>query len=80
MGQEVDEGDLNNHIKEHQEEHSNEELKELLLMQYTNILQEISSEEEVEAEEVISTSEVKEILAMWEKLSRFIKGNSPKRF
>ena len=37
-------------------------------MQHTNLLQEISSEdEEAEAEEVISTSELKEMLAIWVK-------------
>ncbi|XP_066121792.1 tigger transposable element-derived protein 1-like isoform X2 [Saccopteryx bilineata] len=35
------------------------------------------SEEEVESQEVISTSEIKDMLAMWEKLSSFIEKKHP---
>lgn len=43
------------------------------------VLQEISSEEKVEPEEMISTSEIKDILAMWEKLSSFTEKKHPKK-
>ncbi|XP_066240889.1 tigger transposable element-derived protein 1-like isoform X1 [Saccopteryx leptura] len=56
-----------------------EELKELQMMQHTKLLQEISSEEEVELEEVISTSEIKDMLVMWEKLSNFIEKKHPEK-
>ena len=43
-----------------------------MMMQHMEVLQEISNEKEVEPEEVISTSEMKEMLAMWEKVSSSI--------
>ncbi|XP_064120411.1 uncharacterized protein LOC135225079 [Macrobrachium nipponense] len=56
MGLEVDEGDVNKLVEEHEEELSTEELKELQMMQHTKVLEEINtSEEEEEPEEVIST-------------------------
>ncbi|XP_066231912.1 zinc finger MYM-type protein 1 isoform X2 [Saccopteryx leptura] len=79
MGLEVDEGNVNKLVKEHEEELSTEELKELQMMQHTELLPEISSEEEVESEEVISTSEIKDMMAMWEKLSSFIKKKHPEK-
>ncbi|KAL0269178.1 UNVERIFIED_CONTAM: hypothetical protein PYX00_006990 [Menopon gallinae] len=70
MGLEVDEGDIHKLVEEHGEELSTDELKELHMMQHTEVLQEISCE--VEPEEVVSTREIKDMLAMWEKLSSFI--------
>nr|XP_060616130.1 tigger transposable element-derived protein 1-like isoform X1 [Anolis sagrei ordinatus]XP_060616131.1 tigger transposable element-derived protein 1-like isoform X1 [Anolis sagrei ordinatus]XP_060616133.1 tigger transposable element-derived protein 1-like isoform X1 [Anolis sagrei ordinatus]XP_060616134.1 tigger transposable element-derived protein 1-like isoform X1 [Anolis sagrei ordinatus] len=79
MGLEVDEGDLNNLIKQHDEELTTEELQELLEQQQcTEILQEINVEEP-EAEEVIDTSEIKEMLGMWEKVSDFIEKKHPEK-
>ncbi|XP_064111400.1 tigger transposable element-derived protein 1-like [Macrobrachium nipponense] len=79
-GLEVDEGDVNELIEEHEEELSTEELKELQMMQHTKVLEEINtSEEEEEPEEVISTGEIKDMLAMWEKLSNFIERNTQKK-
>ncbi|XP_064100872.1 tigger transposable element-derived protein 1-like [Macrobrachium nipponense] len=77
MGLEVNEGDVNELIEEHEEELSIEELKELQVMQHTKALQEISSssEGEEEAEEVIPTSQIKDMLAMWESLSSFTELN-----
>ena len=49
------------------------------MMQHTEVLQEISCEEEVEPEQVISTREIKDILAMWEKLSSFIEKKHPEK-
>ena len=79
MGLEVDEGDINKLVEEHEEELSTDELKELQMMQHTEVLQEISSKEEVEPEEVIPSSEIKEVLGMWEKLSSFIERKHPKK-
>ena len=41
------------------------------------LMLEISSEEAVEAEDVIFTSEIKEMLAMWEKRLRVIEKKYP---
>ncbi|XP_059549399.1 tigger transposable element-derived protein 1 isoform X1 [Myotis daubentonii] len=70
MGLDVDEGDINELMEEHSEELTTQELKELLTQQHTEVLQEIDDTEE--EEEVISVSEIKEMLGVWEKLSDFI--------
>lgn len=79
MGLEVDEGDIHKLVEEHGEELSTDELKELHMMQHTEVLQEISCEEEVEPDEVVSTREIKDMLAMWEKLSSFIEKKHPEK-
>lgn len=48
-------------------------------MHHTELLQDISSVEEDEPEEVISTSEIKDMLAMWKKLSSFIEKKHPEK-
>ena len=58
MGLEVDEGDIIELVQEHAEELTTEELKELQAMQQTEVLQEISSEEEEMLEKVTSTKEI----------------------
>ena len=70
MGLEGDEADVNDLVEEHAEELTTEELKELHTQQHTEILQEIN---EPEAEEITSTSEMKEVLGMWEKVAEFVK-------
>ncbi|GFT36534.1 hypothetical protein NPIL_52081 [Nephila pilipes] len=45
--------------------------------QHTEVMQEIGFEES--EEEVISTSEIKEILGMWERVSQFVKRNTQKK-
>ncbi|XP_039624723.1 tigger transposable element-derived protein 1-like [Polypterus senegalus] len=77
IGMDMDEGDINELIEEHSEELTMKELKELQAQQHTEVLQEISDAEE--AEEVISTSEIKEMLGMWEKLSDFIQKKHPEK-
>ena len=79
MGLEVDEGDVNELVEEHSEELTTEELKELQTQQHTKVLHEIGTAEEPEAEEVISTSEIKEMLGMWERLSEFIERKHPEK-
>lgn len=62
MGLGMDEDDINQFIKDHSEELTTEELKELQTQQHTEVLQEIDN-----AEKVVSTSEIKENLGRWEK-------------
>ncbi|XP_039590569.1 tigger transposable element-derived protein 1-like [Polypterus senegalus] len=79
MGLQGDEGDINELVEEHEEELSTQELLELQDMQRMEALQEISgSKEEVETEE-ISTSEIKEVLGMWEKVASFIEKKHPEK-
>ena len=79
MGLEVDEADVNDLVEKHSEELTTEELMELQAQQHTEVLQEIGSDEEPEAKEVLSTSEIKEMLGMWEKLSEFIEKKHPEK-
>ncbi|UYV81607.1 hypothetical protein LAZ67_20001685 [Cordylochernes scorpioides] len=62
MGLEVEERDVNELIEEHTQELTTEELQELQSQQHTEVMQVIGFEES--EEEVISTSEIKEILGM----------------
>ena len=56
-----EEKDVNELIEEHTQELTTEEIQELQSQQHTEVMQEIGFEES-EEEEVISTSEIKEIL------------------
>ncbi|XP_070275853.1 zinc finger protein 64 isoform X2 [Myotis yumanensis] len=71
----IKEGDINELIEEHSEELTTQELKELQTQQHMEVLQEIDDTEE----EVISISEIKEMLGMWEKLSDFIQKRHPEK-
>lgn len=62
----------------HSEELTTEELKELQQQQHSEVLQEISGEEP-EVDEVISTSEIKEMLRIWEKIKQFIEKTHPEK-
>ncbi|XP_068234708.1 uncharacterized protein [Palaemon carinicauda] len=66
MGLEVDEANVNNLVKEHQEKLSTEELIELQRRQHLEMLQELSSKEEVEPEELLSSRDIKEVLVISE--------------
>ena len=79
MGLEVDEGDVNELVEEHQEELTTEDLVELQSMQQAEALQQISSEEEAEEEEVVSSREIKEVLAKWQDVSDFIEKRHPEK-
>ncbi|GIX71615.1 tigger transposable element-derived protein 1 [Caerostris darwini] len=70
MGLEVEERDVNELIEEYTQELTTEEIQELQSQQHTEVMQEIGFEES--EEEVISTSEIKEILVMWESVSQFV--------
>ncbi|XP_068200762.1 nuclear speckle splicing regulatory protein 1-like [Palaemon carinicauda] len=71
-GLEVDEEDVNNLVKEHKEELTTQELIELQEMQHSEVLQELSIEEEVEDEGRLSTAEIKDTLAKWQDFSNFM--------
>ncbi|XP_059512727.1 programmed cell death 1 ligand 2 isoform X2 [Myotis daubentonii] len=75
----IKEGDINELIEEHAEELTTQELKELQTQQHTEVLQEIDDTEEEEGEEVISISEIKEMLGLWEKLSDLIQKKHPEK-
>ncbi|KII70500.1 Tigger transposable element-derived protein 1 [Thelohanellus kitauei] len=60
MGLEVEERDVNELVEEHTQELTTEEIQELLSQQHTEVMQGIGFEES--EEEVIYTSEIKEIL------------------
>ncbi|GFS42576.1 tigger transposable element-derived protein 1 [Nephila pilipes] len=54
-----------------------EEIQELQSQQHTEVMQEIGFEES--EEEVISTSEIKQILGMWERASQFVEKKHPQK-
>ncbi|GIY54166.1 hypothetical protein CDAR_446231 [Caerostris darwini] len=77
MGVEVEERDVNELIEEYTQELTTEEIQELQSQQHTEVMQEIGFEES--EEEVISTSEIKEILGMWESVSQFVEKKTPRK-
>ncbi|GFU37032.1 tigger transposable element-derived protein 1 [Nephila pilipes] len=54
-----------------------EEIQELQSQQHTEVMQKIGFEES--EEKVISTSEIKEILGMWERVSQFVEKKHPEK-
>ncbi|UYV80605.1 hypothetical protein LAZ67_19000930 [Cordylochernes scorpioides] len=62
----------------HTQELTTEEIQELQSQQHTEVMQVIGFEES--EEEVISTSEIKEILGMWERVSQFVEKKHPEKF
>ncbi|XP_064083867.1 tigger transposable element-derived protein 1-like [Macrobrachium nipponense] len=77
MGLEVDEADVTDLVEEHQEELMTQELIELQEMQHSEVLQELSSEEEVEEEDRLSTKEIRDMLAKWQEYSGFMEKRHP---
>ncbi|UYV65222.1 hypothetical protein LAZ67_3003636 [Cordylochernes scorpioides] len=77
MGLEVEERDVNELIEEHTQELTTEEIQELQSQQHTEVMQVIGFEESEEG--VISTSEIKEILGMWERVSQFVEKKHPEK-
>ncbi|UYV61358.1 hypothetical protein LAZ67_1004547 [Cordylochernes scorpioides] len=61
----------------HTQELTTEEIQELQSQQHTEVMQVIGFEES--EEEVISTSEIKEILGMWERVSQFVEKKHPEK-
>ncbi|XP_064111358.1 tigger transposable element-derived protein 1-like [Macrobrachium nipponense] len=87
IGLKVDERDIEELVEEHSEElveeHSEElttdELKELQEQRHTEALTEATSEGEVTEPEIISTKDLKDILAMWERVAGFVEKNHPEK-
>ncbi|GFS34359.1 tigger transposable element-derived protein 1 [Nephila pilipes] len=77
MGLEVEERDVNELVEEHTQELTNEEIQELQSQQHTEVMQKNGFEES--EEKVISTSEIKEILGMWERVSQFVEKKHPEK-
>ncbi len=80
MGLEVDEGDINDLIEEHSQELTTEELQELQALQEVEVRQWLSDEDEDEAL-VVTTPEIKEVLAAYQKVTDFVekKKKSPRK-
>ncbi len=78
MGLEVDEGDINNLIAEHSQELMTEELQELQALQEVEVRQWLSDEDEDEAL-VVTTPEIKEVLAAYQKVTDFVEKKSPRK-
>ena len=76
MDLEVDERNVNKLVKEYSQKLTTEELQ---LQRHTEVLQEIDYEKEPEEEEVISTSAIKEILGMWERVHISWRRNTQKK-
>ncbi|GBN15869.1 Tigger transposable element-derived protein 1 [Araneus ventricosus] len=79
MGLVIDERDVNELVAEYSQELTTEELQELQSQQHSGVLREIDFEEEPEVEDTISTSEIKEILGMWERVSQFVEKKHPEK-
>ena len=77
MGLEVDEGDVNELVVEHEEELTTEELRELQAEQ--QVMQDDSSGDEEEPQEPISTAEIRNVLEMWEQVSQFVEKKHPEK-
>ncbi|GBL65099.1 Tigger transposable element-derived protein 1 [Araneus ventricosus] len=79
IGLVIDEREVNDLVEEHSQELTTEELQELQSQQHSGVLQETGFEEEPEVEDTISTSEIKEILGMWERVSQFVEKKHPEK-
>lgn len=80
MGLEVDEGGINNLVEEHSQGLTTEELQELQALQEVEVRQGFSGEDEVEDEApVVTTAEIKEVLAVYQKVTDFVEKNHPEK-
>ncbi|GFS64725.1 hypothetical protein NPIL_427381 [Nephila pilipes] len=78
MGIEVDEADVADLIQEYAEELTMEELKELQKISHSVVMMELSSEEEVEPEEKLTSSEIGDILVKGQEVSDFMEKKTPR--
>ncbi|GFS71086.1 tigger transposable element-derived protein 1 [Nephila pilipes] len=69
MGLEVDEADVADLIEEYAEELTTEELKELQKISHSGVMMELSSEEEVDPEDKLTSREISDILGKWQEVS-----------
>ncbi|XP_068212019.1 uncharacterized protein [Palaemon carinicauda] len=76
MGLEVDEADVNYLVDEHAEELTTEELKELRKISHSEVMMELSSEEDVEPEEELTS---REILGKWQEVFDFVERRHPEK-
>ncbi|GFT62824.1 hypothetical protein NPIL_152521 [Nephila pilipes] len=72
MGLEVDGTDVADLIEEYAEELTTEELKEFQKISHSGVMMELSSEEEVEPEEKLTSREISDILGKWHEMSDFV--------
>ncbi|XP_064109669.1 tigger transposable element-derived protein 1-like [Macrobrachium nipponense] len=79
IGLEVDERNIEELVEEHSKELMTDELKELQEQRHTEALTEATSEGEETEPEIISTKELKDILAMWERVAGFVEKNHPEK-
>ncbi|XP_064093866.1 tigger transposable element-derived protein 1-like [Macrobrachium nipponense] len=79
IGLEVDERDIEELVEEHSEELTTDELKELQEQRHTEALTEATSEGEETEPKIISTKELKDILAMGKRVAGFVEKNHPEK-
>ena len=79
MGLEVDNADVDELIEEHTEELTTEELKELHKISHSEVMLELSSEEEVEPVEELTSREIHDILGKWQEVSDFVEKRHPEK-
>ncbi|GFT26584.1 tigger transposable element-derived protein 1 [Nephila pilipes] len=79
MGLEVDEADVADLIEEYDKELTTEELKELQKISHSGVMMELSSEEEVEPEEKLTSREISDILGKWQEVSDFVEKRHPEK-
>ena len=76
---EMDGVDMEELVQEHNEELTTEELLELHKEQQQKVVEELSSGEEEIREDSLSSSEIKEVLIMWEKMQNFVEKHHPNK-
>ncbi|GFS97340.1 tigger transposable element-derived protein 1 [Nephila pilipes] len=79
MGLEVDEADVADLIEDNSEELTKEELKELQKISHSGVMMELSSEEEVEPEEKLTSRAISDILGKWQEVSDFVEKRHPEK-
>ena len=79
MGLEVDNADVDELIEEHTKELTTEELKELHKISHSEVMLELSSEEEVEPVEELTSREIHDILGKWQEVSDFVEKRHPEK-
>ncbi|GFT23652.1 tigger transposable element-derived protein 1 [Nephila pilipes] len=77
IGLEVDEADVADLIEEYAEEFTTEELKELQKISSSEVMMELSSEEEVKPEEELTLLEISDILGKWQEVSNLVEKRQP---
>ncbi|XP_068250614.1 tigger transposable element-derived protein 1-like [Palaemon carinicauda] len=72
MGLEVDKDDIHDLLDEHSKQLTTEELVELHKKQQQEVTEENSSEEEEQSDKPLVSSEIREMLRLWETLQNFV--------